>query len=260
MKKCIIGNLEIYRFNIFEKENNLEHCFTTRNAGFSKKVFSSLNLGYNTEDSHENVSNNYKLVLREIFEDKSIIRGIQTHSSNIKIIDENTRLSSHIYDDTDGFITNQKNIVLSTTYADCTPIFFYDKVKDIVAIAHSGWKGTYKKISQNIIENMVNRFGSLVEDIIVGVGPSIGKDCYEVGEELLEKFSGIGLENCFERRDKKLHFDIKEANKQILLSIGIKTENLEVSSNCTFSEKNDFYSYRRDNGNTGRMAGMIMLR
>lgn len=260
MKKHIVENLEIYKFEIFEKEKNLEHCFTTKNSGVSKDAFSSLNLGYNTEDSYENVVNNYNLVLDSIFGTKTMIRGIQTHSKNIKIINEKTVLQRNVYDDTDGFITNQNKIVLSTTYADCVPIFFYDKVKNIVGISHSGWKGTYKKIGKNMVESMVRSFGSSIEDIIVGIGPSIGENKYEVKEDMLERFTSIGLEDCFKKEDKKLFFDIKKANKQILLSIGIKNENIEISSNCTFTEKNDFYSYRRDNGNTGRMAGMIMLK
>lgn len=260
MKKHILQNLEVYKFEIFEKEQGLEHCFTTKNEGTSLNQYYSLNLGYNTGDLKKNIDKNYSIVLDKVFKSKKIIRGIQTHSDNIKIIDNSEDIEHNVYDNIDGFITDKKNIVLSTTYADCVPIFFYDKSKKIIGISHSGWKGTYKKISQNIIKNMVEIFNSSLEDIIVGIGPSIGENSYEVGEELLEKFSNIGLEDCFTRKNGNLYFNIKEANKKIVLSAGISEENIEMSHNCTFNQKDEFYSYRRDKGDTGRMAGMIMLK
>ena len=87
-----------------------------------------------------------------------------------------------------GLMTNSSGKVLCTCYADCVPLLFFDPVKNVIASVHSGWKGTIKLIGQETVFNMVNEYGSKVEDILVGIGPSIGPCCFEVQEDTYEQF------------------------------------------------------------------------
>src|SRR5690606_4290042 len=120
----------------------------------------------------------------------NIISVKQVHGTNIKVIDsklvnfDNTSLL-----EADGLITDLPNIVLATYHADCVPIYFLDRGKKVVGIAHGGWRGTFENISGKMIDLLRNKYNSNSKDILIGIGPSIGPCCYEIGKDLGEKFS-----------------------------------------------------------------------
>jgi len=160
----------------------------------------------------------------------------QTHSTNIEYVKSNTVS----LEDTDGFITREKNIFLIAKTADCVPIIFTDKINQVIGISHQGWKGTLNKMTTKMVEAMID-YGAEVSRLQIVIGPAICKKCYCVSAELYAIFA-----KTFSLKEKGNHLDLKQINYQQLLNTGLKPEQIEISTNCTYCEKEFFYSCRRD--------------
>jgi YfiH family protein len=192
-------------------------------------------------------------------EDKIIVFPSQTHSTNIAVIEDNIK---DLYLNTDGFITQNKNLVLFTQYADCLPIYAYDKKNKVIGLCHAGWKGAFDGIQKNMIEKMISEYKSSVEDILIGLGIGISVDNYPVGEEFFESFYkryGKRITNLvFSTKSDGYHYDNIEFNKQMFLKMGIKEENIITSNSCTY--RDEFHSYRKDGDLSGRNAAFIYFK
>lgn len=250
----------------FERYKGLVHCFTTRLGGKSEKPYESMNMGKYTDD--EKVKENYVLLAESLGIDSgSFYFAHQIHSSNVAVIrekpDKDSDFFSHVFEDTDALVTNLKGVCLCILAADCVPILIYDPVKSVIGAAHSGWKGTAKKISKKVISVMHKEYGTNPEDCIAAVGPSIGKCCYEVDDYVIDKFkSGFSDTNKFvlSKGNGKYMLDLWKVNEMILQEAGIKKENITVSNLCTKCNNDMFYSYRGENGKTGRAVAVIEMR
>lgn len=256
-------------FEHFSRYDNLIHSFSTRLGGNSKPPYDSLNLAFHVGDDPEVVIENRKLLCQVLdLNLADLTAGEQIHGDSIKIVTVQDRGCGALsYDNafrgTDGFITNQTGVVLSSYYADCVPLFIFDPIQRVIALAHGGWKGTVKRIGAKTIRKMIQYFETKPEDCLVGIGPSIGQCCYEVDEKVLaplkKEFSY--WEELVKFKDGQRWFlDLWETNRRTFLEIGVKPENIEVSSSCTSCHHDLFFSYRAENGHTGRMASIIALK
>lgn len=250
--------MKIIKFESFDQLDWLVHGFTTREKGVSSGNYSSLNMGLNTNDDVQNIYQNFDLVLKYlngINSNKTFLTN-QIHETEIKVI--TTQVSKHKYNivkATDGLITSLPGVNLMTFYADCVPIYAIDLRKKVIAVVHSGWKGTVKKISHKLIHKFVDIFNSQIEDLRFVIGPCISSCCFEVKWDVAKFF-----DHKFYKQvdDEHYYLDLKKANKKLLLDKGIQDYQIEVSSYCT--KCNDlFYSYR-ENKNTGRMAAIISIK
>lgn len=260
-------------FDIFEKMG-IKHGFSTRLGGVSEGVFSTMNLGFNRGDSYENVRENYRRIAKALdinYENMCFTR--QTHTTNVVIVDKSSAgngiVTPNKFNDVDGLITNELDLPLVTFHADCVPVFFYDPVKKVVALSHSGWRGTVGKISKVTVEKMTANFGTDPKDVICGIGPSICKDCYEVSADVAEAFKSafkapdvdrILRQSIFNPDDKdKYMLDLREACKIALLEAGVKEEHIEVTDYCTRCNPELFYSHRVMGTDRGSQAAFISL-
>jgi YfiH family protein len=162
----------------------------------------------------------------------------------------------------DGLITNEKKLLLCTVEADCVPVYLLDTEKKVIGMVHSGWKGTVKKISAVAINKMIQTFGCKVEDILVGIGPHICKDCYEVGKDVFEEFQAgnFNLQQIFlKKNDEKYLLNLEEAVKLTVMECGVLEKNISTSGYCTFHSQERFCSYRRTKSASDRMLTAIML-
>jgi YfiH family protein len=186
----------------------------------------------------------------------------QTHSDNIKLITKKETKGwesvSNAIEDCDALITNLKGVVLSVLTADCVPVLLYDKQKGVVAAVHAGWKGTKAQIVSKTVQKMKESYGCDPENIIAGIAPSIGRCCYEVGEDVAGHFFDI-LEG-FDTKGEKYMLDLPFINKQQLLNAGIPEENIEMSHTCTACDVERFFSYRKEQGCSGRFMSMIGMK
>ena len=247
---------------ILDKADGVEHCFTTQCGGVSSGKISGLNLGFRCGDNPDSVTENYKLVAKDMgFPFERITAGRQTHSANIRIItneDAGKGVSRESeMQDVDGLVTNVENLPLVVFYADCVPILLADEESGVVAAVHSGWRGTVSEIAGKAVEIMKNEFSARPENIKAAIGPSIGKCCFETGPEVASQFD---KQLVLQNNDGKFFVDLWEANKMILQKSGVREENIDVLELCTVCNSDMLYSYRTHKDATGRMGAFIMLK
>jgi len=263
------GSLVYFTFENFDNTGIVSHCFSTRKGGVSKGVFESMNLRLRN-DKFENVIHNYKIICSAIGVDyRDVVFSNQIHSDNIYTVSQCDRgkglLRKSDINDADGLITNEKNIVLTTFYADCVPVFLLDPVKRVIAMAHSGWRGTVKKISAKAVLKMERDYGCEKKNILLGIGPSIKKCCFEVDYPVVCEFQKNILfsENFIFKNDKKKEkymIDLQGIIKETLVSIGIPVQNIEDSDICTKCNPDLFFSHRYMGDERGSLAGLMALK
>lgn len=172
-----------------------------------------------------------------------------------------------IIPDTDGTITNLKNVLLTTVHADCLAVFCYDPVKEAIGLCHAGWRGTCAGIAMEMVEKMEDEYGCDPENLQAYIGPGISQCCFEVGMEVAEDFAEnwTFAEDYITRTpgdvaNGKCYIDIKGINQEQLELMGIPTEQIRVSEHCTCCEPQLFCSYRREGGTYMRMGGGLCMK
>ena len=161
-------------------------------------------------------------------------------------------------------MTNEPGVTLVTHYADCTPLFFADPEKKVIALAHAGWKGTVGKIGAKAVRAMEAQ-GAKPEDIVAVIGPSISGSHYEVSGELIQEFSRVfgpeEMKNIAVQTDD-IHYllDLWAACWYNLRQAGLKEENIHFSGLCTYENWQELFSHRRSGGRRGNMNCLIRIR
>ena len=245
-------------------------AFTTQcEGGVSTGQFTSFNLGRYSGDSGKNVEANFGVLANLISVAKDrIVTPYQTHEDKIVNVSADfLSLSSSFQNDqlqgVDALITDQKQICIGVTTADCVPLLIYDPTNHVAGAVHSGWKSTMKHIVSKTITEMTNVFGSKPKDLQVMIGPCISSQAFEVGEEVLAQFEGNDFRTQeftkFDTVTGKPHIDLRLANMQLLLRSGVDLSNIYVEPTCTFSSSL-YFSARRQGFASGRMLTGICLR
>lgn len=225
------------------------------------------------KNDEEKIKNNlskksYKEICDELnIKYKNIVNTDQSHTDNIQIIKNkinNDKPDFNLYKNTDGLITNKKNIILSTINADCILLVFYDSIKKVIANVHSGWRGTIKRISVKTIEKMKEEYNCNPQDIICCMSPSIRKCHFEVDNDVYQIFKNEykDLKNFDElavKNNDKWNIDTIEINRTILKNAGLKKENIIDSGICSVCNKNLIHSYRGMGEEAGRATQIISL-
>ncbi len=166
----------------------------------------------------------------------------------------------------DAMVTDTPGLYLLALAADCPPVFFYDPVRRAIGLAHSGWKGTVARIAANVVEAMVDDFGSDPSDIIAAIGPGIGPCCYAIGLNVIEAAESAfpGAWNptgpLLETRDSATYFNLWEAIRRALLDAGLRPQNVTVEDVCTSDNLGTFYSHRGEAGQCGLFGAVLGLR
>ncbi len=239
--------------------------FTTRHEGVSRSPYKSLNLGLSTQDSSHNVEGNRSIVARAFGSRvEKLVTVTQVHGNDLLVLDQpNTEFSHFTKLECDGIITNQRDIMIGVCVADCVPLLLLDPVQRVIAAIHAGWRGTAEGIARKGVSAMVTLFDCRPRNILAAIGPAIRPCCYEVDEPVMAAiragktdFDGVATTGG----PGKWQLDLVEANRGQLLRAGIEETNLETTPFCVACEKDLFFSYRRDSGETGRQMGFIMLK
>jgi polyphenol oxidase len=261
-----VNGLELGFFkNLSKYQDTISHFVTTRAGGTSKEKFHSLNLSLNQNDIVDNVLENRKRLANAMNIGVSdFVFPVQVHKTYIPRIYESDRgkgalSASDAFQNTDGIVTNVKRLCLITLAADCVPIILFDPICNAIAVAHAGWKGTVLKIPAEAVKRMTKEFGTNPSDLIVGIGPSGGSCCYEVGSDVIDEVSAaFDKEKVIKNVSGKTIFDMWEANRITLTEIGVNPVNIEIAGICTICNSNKFFSAR--NGDDGRFVAGIFLR
>mgnify|MGYP001944112971 CR=1 FL=1 len=239
--------------------------FTQRTGGVSKPPRHSFNLALHVGDDEEAVLENRRRLMTEIgFELDAWTCAEQVHSNHVVIAGKSDRGKGSLsreeaIADADGLLTQEKNICLVSFYADCVPLYFFEPKKQIIGLAHAGWKGTAARIAEVMVRKMIDEMQADPSRIQAAIGPSIGACCYEVDHRIADLFQRMLPEHAVARPngEGKYMLDLKESNRQIMIKAGIFPENIMVTKYCTGCDANRFFSHRRDRGLTGRMASWI---
>lgn len=237
--------------NIFSAFPNLIAAQSKRIGGVSEGDFNSLNLGLSTEDLKNNIEQNRKLFFAALgISESNLASSHQVHGTEILIAHEPQRATGY-----DAVITNKANLFVAVTIADCTPILIYDKRTRAVAAIHSGWRGTASKIVERTLNEMQKNFGTIGEDCFAYIGTCISKNAFEVGKEAAEQFDNAFVQ--FNETKQKHYVDLKAANLHQLQEFGIPLIQIEIAETCTVLNNDNYFSYRKENGKTGRMLAVI---
>lgn len=261
-------NDPVFQFPLLKGCDGLLHFTTTRKGGVSSGEYESLNLGEYCGDNPEAVIENRRRLCRTLsIPGGRLFAANQVHGSQVLEIDEAFMASSREqqYDalqGVDAIITQQPNLCIAVTTADCVPVLLYAPDKKVIAAVHAGWRGTVLQIVPKVVNRLVEQYGCDPQQIIAGIGPSISQANYEVGEEVVDAFRMIGSDpERIVYRDPetgKPHVDLWEANRLQLLQAGLFPENIDLAALCTFSNPTDFFSARLQGLQSGRMLTGIL--
>lgn len=255
-------------YNVINDIPFVRHAFSTRLGGVSTGVCESMNLAFGRGDDRDTVLENYKLICKSAgFEYESLCGSVQVHETVVRKVTSADRghgiILPRIVSSADAQITNDKDVTLVTYYADCTPVFFVDTVKYAIGLAHAGWRGTVGRISVNTVNAMVKEFGTNPEDLVCAIGPVIGKCCYEIDTECANQFKALDEIDAdavlHDKGNGKFMADLALTNKLLLISCGVKSENIVISDLCTKCNSDLLWSHRATNGHRGTMAAFMKL-
>ncbi|MCI8333773.1 MAG: peptidoglycan editing factor PgeF [Lachnospiraceae bacterium] len=264
------GGVPFLIFPKLEETGLVTHCFSMRPGGISRGIYASMNLSFSRGDDEACVRENYERLGKAAgFSCADLVCSDQTHTANVRAVTEADRgkgfTRSKDYTDVDGLVTNVPGLVLATFYADCVPLFLVDPVRRAIGLSHSGWKGTVGKIGRHTLEVMEQEYGTKPEDVLAAIGPSICQDCYEVSEDVIEKFRGTfepsdWKELFYKKENGKYQLDLWRANQLIFEEAGVPGEHIAVTDVCTCCNPELLFSHRASHGKRGNLGAFLMLR
>jgi polyphenol oxidase len=244
-----------------------------------------LNLGFTNSDDPATVVTNREDFLEALTGNPGfpLVTLRQVHSSTVVQVEAPRAASNSGFAEADGMMTDRPGILLGIQTAGCIPVLVADRKRRVVAGFHAGWRGTVKRIVERGLERMRSEFRSSPEDLVAVIGPGIGSCCYEVGSEVEDEFmvhyphaTELFLRASVELNSKKrphpdrsgrassqgtgLHLDLVEANRRQLLGAGLDPQAIAVVQQCTSCNTDRFFSYRAEQGTTGRMLSVIGIR
>lgn len=266
--------------SLLQQISGITHGFSTRHGGVSEAPWATLNISLTSGDVRERVEENRQRILQSLGRpDATWISLKQEHGA--EIVEVTARAGRSIPGD--GLLTRDKDACVAVLGADCVPILFADVKHRVVAGVHAGWRGTRANIAGRMIARL-NELDVKPADIRVALGPGIGPCCFEIGQDVAEALraayprceAGLWPAAHVVLRDdtgegnstadqsisagvgvsEKWMADLWALNRHALMEAGVAPEHIDTVSMCTVCSP-DFYSYRREQGSTGRHAGVI---
>jgi polyphenol oxidase len=230
---------------------NVHALQTNRKAGYSLAPFNSLNLGDHVQDNPIYVAQNRQLLSQYLPSEPVWLH--QVHGVNI--VDA---AQTNCVPDADASFSTRKNVVCVTMTADCLPVLLCDVNGTIVSAVHAGWRGLCDGALESSIHAVCRAANIESNQLMAWLGPAIGPNAFEVGAEVRAKFVAIDSksEAAFVNRGDKYLCDLYKIATQRLNNLGVTQ--IYGGDHCTFTEKDQFFSFRRD-GDTGRMATLIWM-
>ena len=227
----------------------------------------------NGEEKYNKAISDYKKLCGSIEIDyKNCVKPCQEHTKNIRIVKQKINkgkvdFEQEEYKSTDGLITNQPQIALATTNADCILLMFFDPIKKVIANVHSGWRGTLQQISVNAVNKMKSEYGCKGQDIICCICPSIRKCHFKVHADVQEpyykEFKDLKeIEELIVKipNEERWAIDTVEINKRILKQAGLKEENIVDSGICSVCHSDLIHSFRVEKEGYGLSTAIIELK
>lgn len=245
-------------------------CFTTtRFGGCSEGSYASFNCSPFCGDNDEQVRLNQQHIYRA-FPGRitQLIIPRQVHGTEIVFVDKaflNLSLShqQERLNGIDALITTEPGYCVCVSTADCVPLLIYDRKHHAVATVHAGWRGTVDGILTKTLNVMNQTFGTVGEDVLIALGPSISAESFEVGQEVFDAFREKGFDmsriSRWKEETQKYHIDLWEANREQMRSFGVPEKQIACAGICTYARHEEFFSARRLGIKSGRILSGICL-
>ena len=251
-------DLYCLRVQEWETKSGLLHGFLGRRGGKSTGHYSSLNLSFRVGDDPQVVKDNLCDMKKVVgMHELRIVTMKQVHCDHIvDVKDKNLKEAG----EADGMVTEERGLFLGVLTADCVPILFSVKGRKLVAVVHTGWRGALAGIALKMVRHLQHRYGVEPGSLEVVMGPAIGACCYEIGAEVsapLVQRWGRQAQECLQENDGKPFLNLRRLNGQMLESAGVPAGQIFQVGPCTSCAADDFYSYRREGGETGRQMSFI---
>lgn len=258
------NNIWYGTFPALEQAGFVNAC-SCRLHGESDVVPGTLNLALHVGDDVSKVLRNRRAFAEAVGVDaRRFTTCQQVHGSKVVQVTEELVGSgatdfANTIADTDVLITNIPDVPLMLFYADCVPVLLADTVTGAIGLAHAGWRGTVAHIAVETVAAMQEAFGTKPQNLLAGIGPSIGACCYEVDDFVRNQASGY--EEFFAAKEGgKYQLDLWGMNAKQLVDVGVLPANITVAGVCTNDNKELFCSYRAEQGKTGRMGVCLCAR
>ncbi len=206
--------------------------------GLSGKKDGQMILG----NGEEGIKNRIKYFSNIGIDVKEIVSAKAIHSNQVSLVTSNNK--GKTVRESDGLITDVKKICLAMTVSDCLPVFIYDEKKEVVGIAHAGWKSVVKNIVSEVVKKFKEKYNSDLKELKVFVGPHIKKCHFEIKEDTLERFSNYP--DFVNVNEGKYFVNLSGIVKKQFISCGLKNDNIKISPECTYCNEK-YFSFRRDN-------------
>ena len=263
------------------RDAGVVHAFSTRIGGVSEPPFEFLNLflnrgnpsGCERQDPDANVEENYRRLQAAIGAQQMLRAWVrQVHGRSVELLEREPEneygesLEAEVRDrfsgqiSADALVTSVRDVLLTIRVADCVPILLATEDGAIVAAVHAGWRGVVGNVAAKALRTMHEAGGAAAspEKIIAAIGPCISEEHFEIGPEVAEEFVRQELKGAIrERAGEKPHIDLQCAVRMQLERAGVKQ--IDGNELCTFRDAGEFYSHRRDEGITGRLAAVIAI-
>jgi YfiH family protein len=254
-------DLPLLQFSIFKDCGHLVHFSTTRHGGVSAGNYASLNLSEYCGDNPLAVRQNREKLCGALgIPPDSLYVPRQVHGDRVGVYAPPARPGGEM----DALITAYPGACIAVSTADCVPVLLYAPDKNVIAAIHAGWRGTVKHIAPKTLRRMVDEWGCEPRRMLAAIGPSIGPEAFEVGEEVYGAFAAAGMDmKAISRRNPatgKAFIHLKEANRRQLTAAGLTEAHIEVSAVCTCTRPEDFFSARRAGIHSGRMLTGLMIK
>ena len=246
----------------------VKHGFSTRMGGVSSGYLGTMNLSFTRGDDPKKVYENFRRIADAIgFCQDDLVLSSQVHDTKIRMVtakDRGDGILRETVPGIDSLVTDEKNVPLYTSYADCVPLLFYDPEHKVIAMAHSGWRGTVAKTGAKMVHFMQGKYGSIPSQMIAAIGPSICRSCYEVSEDVAEEFRRQFTKEevslfLDDKGEGKYQLELWKANELILKEAGITEDNLDITDLCTCCNSDKLFSHRASHGKRGNLGCFMCL-
>jgi len=240
----------------WDKIPGLQHGFFGRRGGSSRGAFASLNVSDTVGDEPDHVRANWSALGRVLPAQLRWARMRQVHGARVVTLGEGVEAAG----EADAMVTSQAGLALTILTADCVPILFVEPRQRVVGVAHAGWRGTLANVAGATVERLRQEYGIEPREIHAALGPSIGSCCFEVGDGVAAQFEGLGEDvrrsvHC--ETGSKSHMDLRRINELLLQRAGVPSEQISTVGPCTRCHPQDYFSFRGEQGHTGRQASVI---
>lgn len=260
----VVNGVPYLSYPLLEETGAVKHGFSTKLGGVSTGSCATMNISTTRGDDPEAVAENRRRIGAAIgVRPEDMTYTHQTHTTNVAVVRAEDRGRRFL--ETDGMVTNVPGICLVTFYADCVPLFLVDPVKKAIGLSHSGWRGTVGKMGKVTVQALMREYGSRPEDIVAAIGPSICQDCYEVSEDVIDRFrdsfnEAVWPKLFYRKENGKYQLDLWRANEEVFLEAGILRENLAVTNLCTHCNQEVLFSHRATGEKRGNLSAFLALK